>query len=75
MQEKMKEIMRKYREDPMRQNQEIGRLWKENKFNPFSGFVPMAIQVIILIALYQVFAPLSNQSSLVFFTVLFLVLM
>ncbi|MCD6094487.1 membrane protein insertase YidC [bacterium] len=55
MQEKMKEIMRKYREDPMRQNQEIGRLWKENKFNPFSGFVPMAIQIIILIALYQVF--------------------
>ena len=55
MQEKMKEIMRKYREDPMRQHQEIGRLWKENKFNPFSGFVPIVIQVIILIALYQVF--------------------
>jgi len=54
LQEKMKEIKKKYKNDPTRQNEEMMKLWKENKFNPFASFLPMIIQLIIVIALYQV---------------------
>ncbi|HPZ75008.1 MAG TPA: YidC/Oxa1 family membrane protein insertase [Candidatus Pacearchaeota archaeon] len=54
LQEKMKEIKKKYKNDPNRQNEEMMKLWKENKFNPFASFLPMIIQLIIVIALYQV---------------------
>ena len=57
LQEKMKEIQKKYKNDPARQNEEMMKLWKENKFNPFASFLPIIIQLIIVIALYQV---LSN---------------
>ena len=54
IQEEMKEIKEKYRDNPAQQNAEIMKIWKKKKFNPFASFVPMIIQIIILIALYQV---------------------
>lgn len=52
--EKMKEIQEKHRDDKSRQNEEVMRLMKEMKYNPFAGFMPMIIQLVVLIALYQV---------------------
>jgi len=54
-QEKIKEIQAKYREDKERQAREMMELYRREKINPFSGFLPLLIQFPILIALYQVF--------------------
>jgi len=54
-QEKLKQIQKEFANDPLRQKEEIMKLWREKKINPFSNFVPFIIQIIILIALYQVF--------------------
>jgi YidC/Oxa1 family membrane protein insertase len=54
VQEKMREVKEKYKNEPARQSEEIMKLWKEKKFNPFASFLPMIIQIIVLIALYQV---------------------
>ena len=54
-QEKIKEIQEKYRDDKERQVKETMELYRREKINPFSGFLPLLIQFPILIALYQVF--------------------
>ncbi|MDD5551558.1 MAG: YidC/Oxa1 family membrane protein insertase [Candidatus Pacebacteria bacterium] len=54
VQEEMKELQEKYKDDPMKQSEEIRKLWKEKKFNPFSSFAPMIVQIVILIALFQI---------------------
>jgi len=54
-QQKIKEIQEKYREDKERQAKEMMELYRKEKINPFSGFLPLLIQFPILIALYQVF--------------------
>ncbi len=53
VQEKMKEIQEKYKEDPVKQQEEIMKLWREKNFNPFSSFIPLIVQFIIIIALFQ----------------------
>lgn len=64
IQEKMKEIQEKYKNDPQRQNEEIKKFWQEKKFNPFASFLPMVIQIIVLIALYQVLRNILQPSGL-----------
>ena len=54
-QEKVKEIQEKYRGDKEKQAKEMMELYRKEKINPFSGFLPLLIQFPILIALYQVF--------------------
>jgi len=54
-QEKTKEIQEKYRDNKERQAKEMMELYRREKINPFSGFLPILIQFPILIALYQVF--------------------
>ena len=53
MQEKIKEIKEKYKDDPTSQSAEMMNFFKKNKFNPFSGIMPMVVQIIVLIAFYQ----------------------
>lgn len=55
IQEEMDEIKNKYKDDSKRQNEEIMKLWKEKKFNPLSSFGPLMAQMIILLALFQLF--------------------
>ncbi len=54
IQPEMTAIREKYKEDPMRMNQEIMSLMKVNKANPFGGCLPMLLQIPIFFALYRV---------------------
>jgi len=60
LQPKMKEIKEKYPDDPQRQQQEQMNLYKEAKFNPFAGCLPMILQMPIFIALFQVLRGLED---------------
>ncbi len=51
---KMAEIKKNY-PDTKEQGQKIMELYKESGSNPFSGCLPLLIQIPILIAIYQVF--------------------
>lgn len=55
IQPKIKEIQGKYKGDKQKQTQEIMLLYKKEKINPFSGCLPILIQLPILIALFRVF--------------------
>lgn len=55
LQPKIKEIQEKFKDDKSKQAEEMVKLYKEAKMNPLSGFLPLLIQLPLLIALYQVF--------------------
>jgi len=55
IQPKIKEIQEKYKDDKEKQTKVIMEFYKEKKINPFSGCLPLLIQLPIFIALYQVF--------------------
>ncbi|MDR2035822.1 MAG: YidC/Oxa1 family membrane protein insertase [Coriobacteriales bacterium] len=59
LQPKMKEIKERYPDDQQRQQQEQMKLYKEAKFNPLAGCLPMLLQMPIFIALYQVLQELE----------------
>jgi YidC/Oxa1 family membrane protein insertase len=53
LQPKIKEIQEKYAGDQQRQQEEMQRIYAENKFNPLAGCLPMLLQMPIFIILYQ----------------------
>ncbi len=55
LQPKLEEIQKKYTKDREKVVRETLELYKREKINPFSGFLPLLIQLPILIALFQVF--------------------
>lgn len=55
LQPKIKEVQEKYKDDKETQTKEIMALYKNEKINPFSGCLPILIQLPVLIALYRVF--------------------
>jgi len=55
LQPKVKEVQEKYKTDKVKQTEALMALYKENKTNPFSGFLFLILQLPILIALYQIF--------------------
>jgi YidC/Oxa1 family membrane protein insertase len=60
LQPKIKEIQNKYKNDKERQSKELMKFYKENKANPFSGCLPMIVQLIFLIAIYRIFFNISS---------------
>ncbi|MGB3805969.1 MAG: membrane protein insertase YidC [Erythrobacter sp.] len=54
VQPKMKAIQERYKDDKQRQQQEIMKLYKEEKVNPLAGCLPLVIQIPIFFALYKV---------------------
>ncbi len=52
---KMKELREKHKDDPVKANQAIMKLYKEEKINPAGGCLPMLLQLPILYALFGVF--------------------
>lgn len=50
----MTSVREKFKDDPVRMNQEIMALMKENKANPLGGCLPMLLQIPIFFALYRV---------------------
>lgn len=55
IQPEIKKLQEKYKLDKAKQSQAVMQLYKDKKINPASGCLPMIIQLIVLIALYQVF--------------------
>lgn len=53
-QEELKKIKKRYKDNSVVQREEILKLWREKKINPFSNFVPLIIQIIIFITFYRV---------------------
>src|SRR5580693_4937340 len=53
VQPKMKELQTKYKNDKERLNQEMMALWKEAGANPFSGCLPLLLQIPIFISLFH----------------------
>ncbi|MEP7146674.1 MAG: membrane protein insertase YidC [bacterium] len=52
---KITSIREKYKDDPVKANQQIMKLYKEEKINPAGGCLPMLLQLPILYALFGVF--------------------
>lgn len=52
---KITAIREKYKDDPVKANQQIMTLYKEEKINPAAGCLPMLLQLPILYALFGVF--------------------
>lgn len=52
---KITAIREKYKDDPVKANQQIMKLYKEEKINPAAGCLPMLLQLPILYALFGVF--------------------
>jgi YidC/Oxa1 family membrane protein insertase len=54
VQPKMKAIQAKHKDDKQQQQQEIMKLYKEEKVNPLAGCLPIFLQIPIFFALYKV---------------------
>lgn len=54
IQPQMAELRERYKEEPVKMQQEVMRLMKENNANPLGGCLPMLLQIPIFFALYQV---------------------
>ncbi len=52
---KIQEIQKKYASDPMKMQQEMMKVYKEIGANPFSGCLPILLQIPIFFALYELF--------------------
>jgi len=52
----MKDIQTRYKDDPQRLQQEMMKLYREHKVNPFGSCLPMLVPFPILLALFFVFA-------------------
>lgn len=64
IQPKIKELQEKHKNDRAKQAEELMKLYREYKVNPFSSFLNLLIQIPILIALYQVFLNGLNPEKL-----------
>lgn len=65
LQPKIKEIQAKYKDNKEKQSKAMIELYKESKANPFSGCLPMIIQLIFLIAIYRVLFNISSAGLVV----------
>lgn len=54
VQPKMKALQERYKDDKQKQQQEIMKLYKEEKVNPLAGCLPILLQIPIMFALYKV---------------------
>jgi len=60
--DQIKDIQTKYKSKE-EQSKELMKFYKENKINPFSGCLPLIIQLPILLALYRVFINILNPEN------------
>lgn len=65
LQEKMKVLQFKYKNDPEKLNQEMMSLYKEENMSPFSGCLSTIVQFILLISIfYMVRCPLTYMKKM-----------
>jgi YidC/Oxa1 family membrane protein insertase len=55
LQPKIKEIQQKFKDDRQAQGRAMMELYRKEKINPFSGCLPLILQLPILIALWRIF--------------------
>ncbi len=55
IQPEIKELQEKYKDDKETQAKKIMELYKERNVSPFSGMIPLFVQLPILISLFQIF--------------------
>lgn len=63
LQPKIKEIQEKFKNNKEQQGRAMMELYRQEKVNPFSGCLPMIIQLPILIALFLVFRNFASDFS------------
>ena len=64
LQPKIKEIQAKFKNDRVKQSEELMKIYQEHKINPASGCLPILIQLPVLIALFRVFSIGSDLGQL-----------
>lgn len=65
IQPELKKIQAKYKDDKEKQTKEVMKFYKENRVNPFSGCLPIIVQLIFLIAIYRVIINISNAGLVI----------
>lgn len=65
LQPKIKELQQKHKNDKEKQTKAIMEFYKENKTNPFSGCLPLIIQLFFLIAIYRVIINISEAGFVI----------
>jgi len=60
----MKQLQEKYKGEPEKLNQEMMKLYKEQKVNPFAGCLPLLIQMPFLYAIFAVLTAIHLQDAL-----------
>lgn len=65
LQPKIKELQEKTKHDKEKQTKQLMELYKEHKTNPFSGCLPLIVQLVFLISIYQVLITISNNGLVV----------
>lgn len=61
LQPQIKNLQKKFKDDKIKQSEEMMRLYKEQKVSPFSGIISMFLQFPILIALFVIFKQTSGS--------------
>jgi len=61
MQPKIKALQEKHKNDKETQTKELMNFYKEHKTNPFSGCLPLIIQLIFLIGIYRTLITISSN--------------
>ena len=61
LQPKIKALQEKTKDDKEQQTKQLMELYKENKTNPFSGCLPLIVQLVFLIAIYRVLITISGS--------------
>lgn len=56
LQPEMTQLREKFKEDPMKMQQEMGSLYKRHKVNPLGGCLPMLLQFPVFLGLYYALA-------------------
>ncbi len=56
LQPRINALREKFKKDPQKLNEEIMRLYQENKVNPAAGCLPILLQIPVFVALYRVLA-------------------
>lgn len=65
LQPKIKALQEKHKDDKEKQSRALMELYKEHKTNPFSGCLPIIVQLVFLIAIYRVLFNISQAGLMV----------
>ena len=63
IQPQVQALQEKYKDDQVKLNQEVQKLYAEAKFNPIGGCLPMFLQMPIFMALFQVLREMGERTG------------